>query len=460
MIQIERQLKDFARSSLGLFWQRQATFAGATLLAAYFVNIKMALICYGFCQICEFLDYSVARRVLRWDGQCGTKAAQFLNQLTLTAVFCSISVVLYILAIALAEGPSMHMGPLFFLFAATLYAAMNNCQIPRILITRLTIFSAVFVFIPVYDLWIVRPPLDSELWKQLGIVLFVLYFLIECSRKFLFNYISGLKHVEELCVERDRVTEAYKVQSQFVSIVSHELRTPLTSVKASLELLNSGMIAELPTELRSIAKLGQDGSNRLAVLIDDLLDFQKLKSGKMTLNLSQIELGEFVEHAVKSIRGLGEERGITLRTIDASFPVYVTGDRDRLMQVMTNVLSNAIKFSHRNGIVDISLDKLEERGKILVRDRGIGIPENSKHIVFEPFKQIECPDKRDYGGTGLGMSICNEILEGHGGSIDYSSEVGVGTTFVIELDLYSEFRTTNTGQKTPVAEGTLNYAAE
>ncbi|WP_317055945.1 sensor histidine kinase [Roseovarius rhodophyticola] len=456
MIQIKRQLKDFAQSGLELFWQRQATLAGATLLAAYYINIRSALICYALCQICEFLDYSVARRVLKWDGKNRGDAVQYLHKLSITSALCASSIVLYIVLMALAEGPSLHTGPLFFLFAAALYSAMNTCQIPRILIIRLCVFSAAFVFIPVYDIWVVRPPLDSDLWKQLGIVLFVLYFLIECSRKFLENYMTRLKHLRELRIERDRVTDAYKVQSQFIAIVSHELRTPLTSVKASLDLLNNEKLGRLPGELKSIAKLGQAGGNRLAVLINDLLYFQALKSGEVSLDLSQIELGQFVRTAVAEHSALGDDRDVSVRADTADTAVIVEGDARRLMQVMSNVLSNAIKFSSDGGVVDVRIETSETKAKVLIRDSGIGIPENSKTIVFAPFQQVACPDKRDHGGTGLGMSISKKILEAHGGTIDYTSKVGVGTTFTIELNRLA----VNTTTQPLIPNKSMSHAAE
>ncbi len=454
MIQIKRQLKDFAQSGLELFWQRQATLAGATCLAAYYINIQTALICYAFCQVCELLDYSVAKRVLAWDGKNRGDAVRYLKKLSITSTLCALSIVLYIVLMAFAEGPSLHMGPLFFLFAAALYSAMNTCQIPRILTIRLCVYSAAFVFIPVYDIWVVRPPLDSDLWKQLGIVLFVLYFLIECSRKFLENYMARLKHLRELRIERDRVTDAYKVQSQFIAIVSHELRTPLTSVKASLDLLNDDKLGRLPSELKSIAKLGQAGGNRLAVLINDLLDFQALKSGEVTLDMASIDLGQFVRTAVAEHCALGGERDITIKAHTPEVAVTVNGDARRLMQVLSNVLSNAIKFSRDGGVVDVSVEKSEAEAKILIRDNGIGIPENSKNIVFAPFQQIACPDKRDHGGTGLGMSIAKRILEAHKGTIDYTSEEGVGTTFEIALNLRDQNAPLSTDGET------LNCAAE
>jgi signal transduction histidine kinase len=435
MVKIESQLKEFAQAGLALFWQRQATFAGATLLAAFYVSIPIALICYSICQFSEFFDYIIAKNVLKWDGAGRAKVARYLKLLTLSSVISSGALVQYIIVVALAEGPSIHIGPLFFLFSAALYAAMNNCQVPRVLITRMTIYTAVFIFIPVYDIWLVRPPLDSELWKQLGVVLFVLYFVIECTRSFLRNYETGRAQLEELAIERDRVAKAYEIQSQFVSVVSHELRTPLTSIKGSIDLMNSGKIGNLPDGMTGVARIAQKNSNRLAFLIDDLLDFQKLKAGKMVFCFQTIDLEQLVREAVSINRAYGADRNISVKIVQPRAPVFVKGDEDRLMQVLANVLSNAIKFSHRDGVVTVSVENTAPTGRIKIRDEGIGIPVHSKDIVFGAFSQVDSSDSRGHGGTGLGMAITKQILEGHNGSIDYFSEEGEGTSFIIDLEL-------------------------
>lgn len=429
------RLRDFAISSRQLFWQRQATFAGATLLAAYYCNLTVALLCYAVVQLTEYLDERLIRQLLKWDGRGQAAAARFLDRMTVTAALSSIAVVQYIVLVAMAEGPSLHLGPLFFLFAAALYAAMNNCQVPRLMATRITVYALAFLFIPIYDLWLVRPPLDSELWKQLGVVLFVLFILLECCRKFSENHEVRMKQIRDLRIERDRVAAAYDLQSQFVSVVSHELRTPLTSIKASLDLITCGQIADLPREIHSVAEIGRKSSDRLAVLIDDLLDFQKLRSGKLTYRFGPIDLNHLAEDVALSNRALGTARNVTLRVEPAPVPVLVRGDTDRLVQVLTNVISNAVKFSHRDGVVTVTLQTRSAKARILIRDEGIGIPEEAREVVFEPFKQVDSSDKREFGGTGLGMSIAKQIVEDHGGTIDFISQPGVGTTFVIEFDL-------------------------
>lgn len=430
-----RQLKEFASASLGLLWQRQATFAGATVLVAFYVSLDIALICYSLCQLSEYFDYRVARRVLRWDGEGEEEAHHLLNLITLSSVLSSIAVVQYIILVALAEGPSTHIGPLFFLFAAALYSAMNNCQVPRVLVTRMSIYTAVFLFIPLYDLWLVRPPLESPLWKQLGIVLFVWYFVIECSRKFLRQYQSSLNSLEDLRIERDRVVKAYEMQSAFVSTVSHELRTPLTSVKGSLDLLTSETLGEMSDKSKYVAGIASKNANRLAKLIDDLLDFQKLKAGMMEYRMARIDLVRLVAEAAEINRPGAASREVCIEVLPAGNPLFVHGDADRLMQVVTNVLSNAIKFSDQGGLVTLGLEDRGTSALLFVSDAGIGIPENARDRVFAPFQQVDGSDRREFHGTGLGMSIAKQILDAHGGTIGYESAVGVGTTFLIELEL-------------------------
>jgi signal transduction histidine kinase len=437
MNEVEHRLRGLALSSRELFWQRQATVAGATVLAAYYASFSVAMLCYAVCQFAEFLDERLIRKVLKWDGRELSVGTALLDRMTVTTALSSFAIVLYVVVIAMAEGPSLHLGPLFFLFAAALYATMNNCQVPRLMTTRLAVYCLGFLFIPVYDLWVVRPPLESELWKQLGVVVFVVFLLVECSRKFRENHEIRLAQIGDLRIERDRVARAYETQSRFVSVVSHELRTPLTSIKASLDLITGGQLAELPEEIRTVAEIGRNSSNRLAVLIDDLLDFQKLRSGNLSYRFAPVDLGQLTREVAAANQALGDPRNVSVTLSTPPQPVLVRGDADRLIQVLGNVLSNAIKFSHRDGVVEIWIETDAREARVLVRDAGIGIPDDARGLVFEPFKQVDCSDRRQFGGTGLGMSIARQIAGDHGGAIDYVSRHGVGTTFTVTLPLLS-----------------------
>lgn len=438
MIRIHQQLADYARACIRLVWQRQLMFAGGTVLAALFTDPLIALGCYGLCLLAEWYDLRVCREVLDWRSRDGLHPARPMRRLMISSAATTIAIVIFVVAVAAAEGPKMHLGPLFFLFAAALYATMNACQVPQILRARLLIYFGAFVFIPVRDIIIVRPPLESELWMQLGTVPFFIFLLRECAVKFVSNYRSVQTRLDDLRFELDRVAEAYEVQSQFVSIVSHELRTPLTSIKASLDLISNEDIAVPVGEMRRLASIGRSNSNRLAALIDDLLDFQKLNSGKMVFRMERIDLGAMVADAMEANRGMADTRGVELALSLPPAPLYVRADMDRMMQVLANVLSNAIKFSHGGGKVDVTVRSHNGQLQVMVQDHGIGIPEEAREMVFAPFMQVDASDKRAHGGTGLGMSITKRIMEAHEGSIDYVSEPGRGTTFFIALNPLEE----------------------
>ncbi|MFC3117807.1 sensor histidine kinase [Jhaorihella thermophila] len=233
---------------------------------------------------------------------------------------------------------------------------------------------------------------------------------------------------------------AYKVKSQFVSVVSHELRTPLTSIKGSLDLLNSGAMGPVPETMKPLIDLAGKNSQRLATLINDILDFQKIEAGEMTYNFDALEVRKLVVDAVETNRGYGDSLNVSFKLDlpEEDDGAKVLGDETRLMQVLSNILSNAAKFSPEGGEVTVGYRILGSTVRIFVEDHGEGIPENSKHKVFDRFTQVDSSDQRKVGGTGLGMNISKQIVEQHNGEIDYVSELGVGTVFFVTLDLLEE----------------------
>lgn len=430
-----KPLQDFAWANKRLAWQRQVTFAAGTFLVAFNQDVTLALACYSLCLLAEFFDMRICQKLHDCRGEDTCDRAEIADRLTVSGIFWAGAIVFYISAVAMAEGPSSHVGPLFFLLMASLYTAMNNCQLPRVMMARLVVLSAGFFFIPLNDLLFVWPQQSATLWTQLGTSLFVLFFVFECARKFASNYQAVQGKMEDLREQRDKLAEAIKVQSQFVSIASHELRTPLTSVKASLDLINDDRACKTMDDVRRVASIGQRNGARLAALINDLLDFQKLDADAMEFQLRRIDLRDLVQEAAQVNRMLGKQRDISFELTLPKDPVHVEGDHDRLLQVMANILSNAVKFSKNGSKVEITVEREEAQGRILVRDRGIGIPEDARDLVFAPFAQVDGSDRRAHGGTGLGMSISRRIMEGQGGSIDFDSTVGEGTVFVIALDL-------------------------
>lgn len=236
-------------------------------------------------------------------------------------------------------------------------------------------------------------------------------------------------------IARD-LTERRKVdqlKSEFISIVSHELRTPLTSIRGSLGLLIGGAAGELGPRVRRMVEIAHHNSERLVRLINDMLDMEKIESGKMRFDMRPLATTPLVQNALEMNRGYGEQYEIEFVADPDAVDAHVFGDFDRLIQVLTNLLSNAAKFSPAGGQVRVAVTQTEKLVRIAVIDRGPGIPKDFEKRLFERFSQADTSDARQKGGTGLGLSICKAIVERHDGSLGFESELGSGSTFWIEL---------------------------
>ncbi|WP_372827618.1 PAS domain S-box protein [Polaromonas sp.] len=230
-----------------------------------------------------------------------------------------------------------------------------------------------------------------------------------------------------------------RMKSEFVSTVSHELRTPLTSMRGSLGLISGGLAGQLPDAVKTLVEIARSNCERLIRLIDDILDIEKIESGKMRLDLQVIELKPLLVQALAANQGFGATRQVGLNLV---FPdghdLRVNADSDRLNQVVTNLLSNAMKFSPPGALVDVRVLHTGARVRVEVSDRGPGIPEESHKRIFQKFSQADSSDTRQKGGTGLGLNIARAIIERLGGSIGFDTEPGVGTTFFFELPQWQE----------------------
>ncbi|MBU2944361.1 HAMP domain-containing sensor histidine kinase [Shimia thalassica] len=434
---LQKQIKDFAGGGIALLPQRQAIYIGAFVLCAFFYSFWIALFCYLFCQLTEILDYVVSKRVMEWKDASPRKARRFHFQLLATSTLSSIAVAIFVLLVAKIEGPSEHLASLFFLFAAGLFAAVNNHQLPKVLSVRLLIYSAAFVYVPISDILEVRPPLRSELYLNLATAVFVLFFVLECSMIFLRLYQKGLDQFEELRIERDRANEVAELKSQFVSIVSHELRTPLTSIIGALGLMKTIDSAENPEGFEKILGIASKNGARLSALINDLLDLQKLESNQMSYGFTALDPTDVVQDSVEAISAHADSRGVKVKMEKSDHDLCVSADYDRLIQVVDNLLSNAVKFSDSGDVVTANVVAKGTQAHISVNDEGTGIPEGSNDLVFGKFAQVDGSDHRAHEGTGLGLNIVKQIVQAHGGTVSYESEFGVGTTFLVTLPLCS-----------------------
>lgn len=226
-----------------------------------------------------------------------------------------------------------------------------------------------------------------------------------------------------------------KMKNEFIAVVSHELRTPVTSITGALGLVLGGVVGELNASMREMLEISYQNCQRLTALINDLLDMEKLESGQIVLSMAEQSLAELLQTAVKENSAYAERLNVALVLEHCDDNLMVNVDAMRFEQVMTNLLSNAAKFSKAGGEVLINAVKSGDHVRIMVNDQGEGIPEQFHQMIFEKFIQADSSDSRQKGGSGLGLAITKELVEKMGGSIAFESAPGQGTIFYFDLPL-------------------------
>jgi PAS domain S-box-containing protein len=290
------------------------------------------------------------------------------------------------------------------------------------------------------------------------------------------------------------ITERKRLENEFISLVSHELRTPLTSLMGSLDLLGSGQLGTLTPQGQKVLNIATSNTERLIRLVNDILDLERMKSGKITMQMLQCDAAALMTQATEAMQAMADQAQVTLVTQPQSAQLFA--DPDRILQTLTNLLSNAVKFSPPGGTVWLRAElrekpeeKAEEKAKgkrqktegggegererqaeeetipspfpgeplreqfpalsshssplspgsthllISVKDQGRGIPTDKLQLIFERFQQVDTSDSRKKGGTGLGLAICRKIVEQHDGKIWVESALGKGSTFYVQLPL-------------------------
>jgi PAS domain S-box-containing protein len=227
--------------------------------------------------------------------------------------------------------------------------------------------------------------------------------------------------------------EAERMKQEFTSTLSHELRTPLTSIIGSLQLINSGVLGDIDKDVLELTTIAERNGQRLLDLINDILDIEKIESGKLTLFPEPMLLADMVTESLALNRGFADRFKVRLAAAGDLPPVKVNADRKRLLQVMTNLLSNAAKFSPEGSTVQVTMEMTDGIVRVGVDDCGPGIPENFRNRIFGRFAQADMSYTRQKGGTGLGLSICKRLVEMMEGRIGFSDRSGGGTTFWFEL---------------------------
>ncbi|MBE7385706.1 MAG: PAS domain S-box protein [Leptolyngbya sp. SIO1E4] len=242
------------------------------------------------------------------------------------------------------------------------------------------------------------------------------------------GYIKGFFGLTNDISDR-KATE--RMKDEFVSIVGHELRTPLTSIHGSLKILASKKLGTLTPQGQEFIEISLKNTQRLTRLINDVLDLERMESGRVAMLMQTCKLTELMTQAAQAIQAMAVDQNIQIIINVPELTVWA--DPDHIVQVVTNLLSNAIKFSSANTTVWLSAAKQEEGTLIQVKDQGRGIPPDKVETIFERFRQVDASDSRQLGGTGLGLAICKNIVQRHGGKIWVESTLGVGSTFFFTL---------------------------
>lgn len=268
--------------------------------------------------------------------------------------------------------------------------------------------------------------------------------------------------VEDITLTR----EVDRMKSEFISVVSHELRTPLTSIRGSLGLLSTGALANHPDKAQRMIEIAVTDTERLVRLVNDILDLERLESGKFILNKELCYAADLMQRAVETLRAIAEREQIQI--VVTPTQVQVLASADHIIQTLTNLLSNAIKFSPPGSTVWLSAEIQNLDGEssaasppstaitmpyvlFTVADRGRGIPPDKLETIFGRFQQVDASDSRQKGGTGLGLAICQSIIHQHGGAIGVDSTPGQGSCFYFSLPLPSDWQRLSAANSCPSA---------
>lgn len=241
---------------------------------------------------------------------------------------------------------------------------------------------------------------------------------------------------DELEISNKKLVDMYKLQREFTSTVSHELRTPLASIKIAIDLVCKRMAGEINHEQEEVLGRAQKSVEHLQRLVSDILDLTKIESGKMQMDFKIQGINEVIDEVVYAQQDVAKSRGLYLKAELDKDLSHVPFDKDRIIQVLNNLVSNAIKFTQHGGITIKTENKPANNHIIInITDTGKGIADQDFPKLFQKFQQLESAEKNEKGGTGLGLAICKEIILRHGGKIAVESTLGKGTTFSFVLPI-------------------------
>jgi two-component system, OmpR family, sensor histidine kinase VicK len=247
--------------------------------------------------------------------------------------------------------------------------------------------------------------------------------------------IVGLVAIARDITERKRQEQ---LKDEFVATVSHELRTPLTSILGSIGCLAGGAAGALPDPAPRMLEIALSNCERLVAIVNDILDLERIEAGEMSYERRPVDMRALAAQVIEANLAFAASYGVALRLDEGAVQGTVHSDPQRLTQVLTHLVSNAVKFSPRESEVVVSIESSERSVSISVRDHGPGIPDDYKNRIFEKFVQVDATDQRQRGGTGLGLTITKQIVDQLDGRIAFEPAVGDGTIFKVTLDAWTE----------------------
>jgi two-component system phosphate regulon sensor histidine kinase PhoR len=235
--------------------------------------------------------------------------------------------------------------------------------------------------------------------------------------------------VDKLKADIVELQKLQRVRSEFLGNVSHELRTPIFTLQGYLETLLNGAIDD-PSVNRSFIEKASAHAARLNSLLNDLIDISRIESGEMKMSFRYFRVNDFLESVVNDFQQAAHQNQVTLKiSLGTDGAVEVFGDKERLREVMSNLIDNAIKYNRERGEVNVSSERLDGKVRIVVSDSGVGIGDEHLSRIFERFYRVDKDRSREVGGTGLGLAIVKHIVDAHGSKVDVQSAVGKGTSF-------------------------------
>ncbi len=431
---IDRQaLHELARARIGGLAGRAAFYLLGAAISAAFVPLLWAALCLGLIAVAEFAEHRAARALLAADGP-GASTAD--TRLALTHVATAGAIALALAVIWVFSGPAAGVLPLCLLAIAVLDAARSGHQVYGLMMLRQALYMGTAVAMTLRDVALA----DGVTLQVLGagflpVVLFAAV-VLSISHTRARAYRDWLRREQQLAEARDQAERDLAAKRSFIATISHELRTSLNGVLGMAQTLLSTDLT--PGQRQQVEVISESGRS-LNTLLNDILDYSKLEAGKLAIEPEQEDPRLTAEHIARLYGALATEKGLELQvTVEPEVPGRLVFDAVRVRQCLSNLVSNAIKFTSTGSVrVTISSEACgpDEAGlpryliTVVVSDTGIGIPADRQAHLFQPFSQADGSIARRYGGTGLGLSITRQLAESMGGSVTLESTPGEGSVF-------------------------------